>query len=54
MLGDRLDRVDRGNVDLAERVAVVRRADGLRVLGGIIPIRPIASAANTSICHQMR
>ena len=33
MLGDRLDRVDRVDVDLAQRVAVIGRADRRRVLG---------------------
>ena len=32
MLGDSLDRVDRGNVDLTERVVVVSLANGLGVL----------------------
>ena len=54
MLGDRLDRVDRLDVDLAQRIAVVGRADRRRVLGRDHPDLPIASAANTSICHQMR
>ena len=54
MLGDRLDRVDRLDVDLAERVAVVGGADRRASSAGIMPISPIASAAKTSICHQMR
>ena len=54
MLGDRLDRVDRGHVDLAQHVGVIGRADGAASSAGIIPISPIASAANTSIAHQMR
>ena len=37
-----------------KRIAVVSRADGRASSAGIIPIPPIASAANTSICHQMR
>jgi hypothetical protein len=54
MLRDRLDRVDGRDVDLAQRIAVVSGRMVAASSAGIIPIRPIASAANTSICHQIR
>ena len=40
MLGHRLDGVDRVDVNLAQRVAIVSRADGCRVLGGDHPDPP--------------
>ena len=55
MLGDRLDRVDRGDVDLAEDVGVIGRADRWRRRRPESPRRwPIASAAKTSMANQMR